>query len=118
VMMHSSLPVSQKLLHHCSVMWWCMVIQQEPVSWMVQSSPVSFILFKSCSITLLIHCMYGLVLWKEFMVYVTVCLKNDENHLYAIFLEPHNFSFGEFFPIISAPLFCSSVSGLYMEHHN
>jgi hypothetical protein len=24
-------------------------------------------------------------------------MKNDENHLYAIFLELHNFSFGEFF---------------------
>jgi hypothetical protein len=45
-------------------------------------------------------------------------MKNDENHLYAIFLDPQNFSFGEFFTINSAPLFCSSVSGLYAEQHN
>jgi len=31
------------------------------------------------------------------MVYVTVCIKNDENHLYAIFLEPRHCSFGEFY---------------------
>jgi hypothetical protein len=39
VMRHRNFPLSQKLLHNWSVIWYCTVVQQEPVFHLVQGGP-------------------------------------------------------------------------------
>jgi len=50
-------------------------MQEEPIVDWIRVGITQFILFKSCSVTFLVHCFNGLTFWKEFSVDDTVSTK-------------------------------------------